>query len=109
MVRRSISCDYFAASPYDATTSSVLTQREVSGGDKMCQQNLSTRTEKDPYWRPRAETSKASERVRREEKPGLVSQMGKRTRRPEDESKEGHGGKPQDDTSSYENMCDIVG
>ena len=87
----------------------VMTQREVSGGDKTCQQNLSTRTEKDPYWRPRAETSKASERVRREEKPGLVSQMGKRTRRPEDEIKEGHGGKPQDDTSSYENMCDIVG
>ena len=87
----------------------VMTQREVSGGDKMCQPNLSTRTEKDPYWRPRAETSKASERVRREEKPGLVSRMGKRTRRPEDENKEGHGGKPQDDTSSYENMCDIVG
>ena len=87
----------------------VMTQREVSGGDETCQQNLSTRTEKDPYWRPRAETSKASERVRREEKPGLVSRMGKRTRRPEDENKEGHGGKPQDDTSSYENMCDIVG
>ena len=84
----------------------VMTQREVSGRDIMCQQNLSTRTEKDPYWRPRAETSKASER---EEKPGLVSRMGKRTRRPEDENKEGHGGKPQDGTSSYENMCDIVG
>ena len=87
----------------------VMTQREVSGGDKMCQQNLSTRTEKDPYWRPRAETSKASERVRREEKPGLVSQMGKRTRRPGDEIEEEHGRRPQNDTSSFENMCDIVG
>ena len=87
----------------------VMTQREVRERDITCQQNLSTRTEKDPYWRPQAETSKASERVRREEKPGRVSQMGKRTRRPENEIKEEHGGRPQNDTSSYENMCDIVG
>ena len=65
--------------------------------------------EKDPYWRLQAVTSKARERVRREEKPGRVSQMGKRTRRPGDEIKEEHGGRPQNDTSSYENMCDIVG
>ena len=36
-------------------------------------------------------------------------QMGKRTRRPGDETEEEHGGRPQNDTSSYENMCDIVG
>ena len=75
----------------------VMTQREVRERDITCQQNLSTRTEKDPYWRPQAETSKASERVRREEKPGQVSQMGKRTRRPEDEIKEEHGGRPQNE------------
>ena len=29
MVRRSISCDYFAASRYDATTSSVLSEKHL--------------------------------------------------------------------------------
>ena len=87
----------------------VMTQREIRERDTVCQQNPSTRMEKNPYWRPQAVTSKASERVRRKGKPGRVSQMGKRTKRPGDEIEEEHGRRPQNDTSSYENMCDIVG
>ena len=86
-----------------------MTQRERRERDAECQRNLSTKTKKNPYWRPQAVTSKASERVRRKGKPGRVSQMGKRTRRSGDEIEEEHGRRPQNDTSSYENMCDIVG
>ena len=86
-----------------------MTQREKRGNSAECQQNLSTKTENNPYWRPQIVTSKARKQVHRKGKPGRMSQRRKQTRRSGDEAEEEHGERPQNDASSYENMRNLVG
>ena len=58
--------------------------------------------------RPLAVTSKARQRVRRQEESGQRSQRRKRTRRPREEIEEKHSGRRHNGTSFYENMYEFV-
>ena len=64
--------------------------------------------EENLYWRPSAVTSKARQRVRRQEEYGQRSQRRKRTRRPREEIEEKHSGSTHKGASFYENMYEFV-